>query len=166
VDDIGEEIDNIRGVINNFQVPNYFILLIRTIGMLNGMAYRLSPEVNIIEIAKPYIREFFLGAREESIKQVIVSLRRKLSELADLPSQTHAFLKKANRGELSFRLGKADVQGMANRLTSLSDVLLLVILTVNASTAALFFAFLGNETPTLFAAGSAMVSVFWRSTSC
>jgi predicted unusual protein kinase regulating ubiquinone biosynthesis (AarF/ABC1/UbiB family) len=38
VDDIGEEIDTIRTVINNFQVPNYFILLVRTIGMLNGMA--------------------------------------------------------------------------------------------------------------------------------
>jgi len=156
VDDIGEEINNIRGVINNFQVPNYFILLIRTIGMLNGMAYRLNPEVNIIEIAKPYIKEFFLGAREESIKQAFVTLKRKLSELADLPSQTHAFLKKANRGELSFRIGKADMRGMSNRLTSLSDVLLLVILTVNASTAALFFAFLGNQTPSLVAAGSAV----------
>ena len=51
VDDIGEEIRNIRGVIDNFQVPNYFIMLGRTIGMLNGMAYRLNPEVNIIEIA-------------------------------------------------------------------------------------------------------------------
>jgi predicted unusual protein kinase regulating ubiquinone biosynthesis (AarF/ABC1/UbiB family) len=147
VDDIGEEINNIRGVINNFQVPNYFILLIRTIGMLNGMAYRLNPEVNIIEISKPYIKEFFLGAREESIQQAFVSLKRKLSELVDLPSEAHAFLKKANRGELSFRIGKADMRGMSNRLTSLSDVLLLVILTVNASTAALFFAFLGNQTP-------------------
>jgi predicted unusual protein kinase regulating ubiquinone biosynthesis (AarF/ABC1/UbiB family) len=156
VDDIGEEINNVRGVINNFQVPNYFILLIRTIGMLNGMAYRLNPEVNIIEISKPYIKEFFLGAREESIQQAFVSLKRKLSELVDLPSEAHAFLKKANRGELSFRIGKADMQGMANRLTSLSDVLLLVILTVNASTAALFFAFLGNQTPSLIAAGSAV----------
>jgi predicted unusual protein kinase regulating ubiquinone biosynthesis (AarF/ABC1/UbiB family) len=157
VDQIGEEINNIRSVINNFQVPNYFILLIRTIGMLNGMAYRLSPEVNIIEIAKPYIKEFFRGTREESINQVFVSLRRTLSELIDLPAQTHAFLKKANRGELSFKLGKTDMQGMAGRLTSLSDALLLVILTVNASTAALFFAFLGKKTPSLVAAGSAVV---------
>jgi ubiquinone biosynthesis protein len=157
VDDIGEEIDNIRSVINNFQVPNYFILLIRTIGMLNGMAYRLNPDVNIIEIAKPYIREFLWGTREESINQVFVSLKRKLTELVDLPAQTHAFFKKANRGELSFKLGKADMQGMANRLTSISDVLLLVILTVNASTAALFFAFLGNQTPSLVAAGSAVL---------
>ncbi len=157
VDQIGDEIDNIRSVINNFQVPNYFILLIRTIGMLNGMAYRLSPEVNIIEIAKPYVKEFFRGSREDSINQVFVSLRRTLSELIDLPAQTHAFLKKANRGELSFKLGKADMQGMGSRLTSLSDALLLVILTVNASTAALFFAFLGKKMPSLVAAGSAVV---------
>jgi predicted unusual protein kinase regulating ubiquinone biosynthesis (AarF/ABC1/UbiB family) len=116
VDDIGEELDNVRDVINNFQVPNYFILLIRTIGMLNGMSYRLNPEVNIIEIAKPYVREFFIGTREEGINQVFISLKKKFSELADLPSQAHAFLMKANRGDLSFRIGKADMQGMAKRL--------------------------------------------------
>ncbi|MGE5301241.1 MAG: ABC1 kinase family protein [Acidobacteriota bacterium] len=157
VDDIAEELDNVRGVINNFQVPNYFILLLRTIGMLNGMAYRLSPEVNIIEIAKPYVREFFSGTREEGITQVFASLKKKALELADLPSQAHAFLMKANRGDLSFKLSRADMQGMAKQLTSLSDVMLLVILTVNASTAALFFAFLGNPTPSLVAAGSAVL---------
>ena len=164
VDDIGEEIDTLRSVINNFQVPNYFILLVRTIGMLNGMAYRLNPDVNIIEIAKPYIKEFFRGGQAEGMNQAFVSLRKKLLELADIPSQAHTFLRKANRGDLSFRIGKADMQGLANRLTSLSDVLLLVILTVNASTAALFFAFLGNQTTSVIAAGSAvllsLISVF------
>lgn len=156
VDDIGEEIANIRSVIHNFQVPNYFILLIRTIGMLNGMAYRLNPEVNIIEIATPYIKEFFRGTREDSINQVFSTLRKKLLELIDLPSQAHAFIKKANRGELSFRIAKGDMRDIAGRLTSFSDVMLFVILTVNASTAALFFAFMGNRTPTLIAAGSAL----------
>jgi len=164
VDDIGEEIDSVRTVINNFQVPNYFILLVRTIGMLNGMAYRLNPDVNIIEIAKPYIKEFFRGGQEEGMNQAFAILRKKVLELADIPSQAHAFLRKANRGDLSFRIGKADMQGLANRLTSLSDVLLLVILTVNASTAALFFAFMGNQTASVVAAGSAvllsLISVF------
>jgi len=164
VDDIGEEIDTVRTVINNFQVPNYFILLVRTIGMLNGMAYRLNPDVNIIEIARPYIKEFFRGEQQEGMNQAFATLRKKLLELADLPSQAHAFLRKANKGDLSFRIGKADMQGLANRLTSLSDVLLLVILTVNASTAALFFAFMGNQTASVVAAGSAvllsLISVF------
>ena len=164
VDDIGVEINNILSVINNFQVPNYFILLGRTIGMLNGMAYRLNPEVNIIEIGKPYIKEFFRGTQEDSINRVIGTLKKKLLELVDLPSQTYAFLKKANRGELSFKIGKAEIHGVTKQLTSLSDVMLLVILTVNASTAALFFALLGNQMPSLVAAGSAvllsLVSVF------
>lgn len=157
VDDVGEEIKHVRNVIHNFQVPNYFILLIRTVGMLNGMAYRLNPEVNIIEIAKPYVKEFFRGTREESIKQAIGSLERRLLEFVDLPSQAYAFLKKANRGELSFKVGKAEIQGVTKQLTSLSDVMLLVILTVNASTAGLFFALMGNQTPSLVAAGSAVL---------
>ena len=157
VDDIGDEINALRSVIDNFQVPNYFILLGRTIGMLNGMAYRLNPEVNIIEIAKPYIREFFRGTQEESINHAFVMIKRRLLDLADLPTQAHAFLKKANRGELSVKLGKTEIQGIATRLTSLSDVLLLVILTVNASTAGLFFALMGNQTPSLVAAGSGVL---------
>jgi len=157
VDDIGDEINALRSVIDNFQVPNYFILLGRTIGMLNGMSYRLNPEVNIIEIAKPYIREFFRGTQEESINHAFVMIKRRLLDLADLPTQAHAFLKKANRGELSVKLGKTEIQGIATRLTSLSDVLLLVILTVNASTAGLFFALMGNQTPSLVAAGSGVL---------
>jgi ubiquinone biosynthesis protein len=157
VDDIAEEINNIRGVIHNFQVPNYFMLLLRTVGMLNGMAYRLNPDLNIIEISRPYIKEFFMGTREEGIHHILISLKKKLSDLVDLPSQAHAFLRRANRGELSFRIGKGDMKGIATQLTSVSDVLLLVILTVNASTAGLFFALMGNQTPSLVAAGSAVL---------
>ena len=84
--------------------------------------------------------------------------------MVDLPTQARAFLKKANRGELSFKMGKAEMKGITGQLTSISDVLLLVILTVNASTAALFFALLGNQTPSLVVAAAAvllsLVSVF------
>lgn len=157
VDDIGEEINNIRGVIDNFQVPNYFILLGRTIGMLNGMAYRLNPDVNIIEIGKPYIREFFRGSREERVNQIFSTVKKRFWELIDFPSQAQALLKRANRGELSFKIAKAEIQGIAGQLASLSDVMLLVILTVTASSAGLFFALLGNKTPSIIAAGISLL---------
>lgn len=160
VDDIGDEINNIRSVIHNFQVPNYFMLLGRTIGMLNGMAYRLNPEVNIIEIGKPYIKEFFRGSKEERVDQVFDTIRKKVMELADLPSQTHDFLRKANRGELSFRISKSDMQGLGKQLSSLSDVMLIVILTVNASTAGLFLVLLGYQTASRVVAGSAVLLSF------
>lgn len=157
IDDIGNEIINIRGVLDNFQVPNYFILLGRTIGMLNGMAYRLNPEVNIIEIGKPYIKEFLAGSRQERIKQAILTIEKKFWNFIDLPSQAEAFLKKANRGELSFKISKAEMRGITGRLTSLTDVMLLVILTVTASSAGLFFALLGNKTPSIIAAGMSLL---------
>jgi predicted unusual protein kinase regulating ubiquinone biosynthesis (AarF/ABC1/UbiB family) len=157
VDDIAEEINNVRGVIDNFQVPNYFILLGRTIGMLNGMAYRLNPEVNIIEIGKPYVREFFRGTQEERINQLFSTVKKRFWELVDLPSQAQSFLKKASRGELSFKIAKTEMQDITGQLASLADVMLLVILTVTASSAGLFFALLGNKTPSIFAAG---VSLF------
>ena len=160
VDDIGDEINNIRSVIHNFQVPNYFMLLGRTIGMLNGMAYRLNPEVNIIEIGKPYIKEFFRGSKEERADQVIDTIRKKVMELAGLPSQAHNLLKKANRGELSFRISKSDMQGLGKQLSSLSDVMLIVILTVNASTAGLFLVLLGYQTASRVVAGSAVFLSF------
>jgi ubiquinone biosynthesis protein len=160
VDDIGDEINNIRSVIHNFQVPNYFMLLGRTIGMLNGMAYRLNPDVNIIEIGKPYIKEFFRGGKEERADQVIDTIRKKVMELADLPSQAHKLLKKANRGELSFRISKSDMQGLGKQLSSLSDVMLIVILTVNASTAGLFLVLLGYQTASRIVAGSAVFLSF------
>lgn len=157
LDDIGEEINNVRSVIDNFQVPNYFMLLIRTVSMLNGMAYRLNPDVNIIEISKPYIKEFFVGSQQEGAGHLLDSIRKKVMEVVNLPSQAHDFFKKANRGELSFRIAKADMLGMGKQLTSLSDVMLIVILTVNASTAGLFLVLLGYHAASRFAAGTAVL---------
>lgn len=161
VDDIGDEINNIRGVIHNFQVPNYFVLLARTIGMLNGMAYRLNPDVNILEIGKPYIKEFFKGSKEERVDQVIDTVTKKIRELVDLPSQAHDLLTKANRGELSVRIAKSDMEGLGKQLSSLSDVMLIVILTVNASTAGLFLVLLGHHAASRVVAGAAVFLSFF-----
>ena len=81
-------------------------------------------------------------------------------DLADLPSQANDFLKKANRGELSFKIAKSDIQGIGKQLATLSDVMLLVILTVNASTAGLFLVLLGNHMASRIAAGSAVLLSF------
>lgn len=161
LDDIGDEIRNVRGVIDNFQVPNYFMLLIRTIAMLNGMSYRLYPEVNIIEISKPYIRGFFKGTREEQVDQALDTIRKKLTELADLPSQANDFLKKANRGELSVRIAKADIKEVGRQVSKMTNTMLIVVLTVNASSAALFLALQGHHPASRVAAGAAVLLSFY-----
>lgn len=157
IDDISREIENVIGIIEYIQVPNNFILLGRSIGMLNGIAFSLNPEINIIEIGKPYIKEFFRGNRQEQTREFLSEFQKKVLELWRLPSQMGDFLGKANRGDLSFKLAKSDIQGIASQVKSLTNVMMLVILAVTSATSALFFVLLENKPLAIIAAGASII---------
>ena len=157
INDISDEIENVIGIIEYIQVPNNFILLGRSIGMLNGIAFSLNPEINIIEIGKPYIKEFLTGDRQEQTREFLAELQKKVLELWRLPSQMGDFLAKANRGDLSFKLAKSDIQGIATQVKSLTNVMMLVILAVTSATSALFFVLIENKPLALIAAGASII---------
>jgi len=157
VDDISEEIENIISIIKYIQIPNNFILLGRTIGILNGIAFNLNPEINIIEIGKPYIKEFLRGSHREQREQLFTCLREKMISLWELPSQLNEFLSKANRGELSFRLSKSEMRKITGQFKSMTNVMMLVILTVTTAASSLFFILIGNKALALVAAAAAVI---------
>lgn len=152
VNDVAAEIERIFSVIEYLQIPNNFILLGRAIGMLNGIAFQLNPEVNIIEIGKPFIREFFMGSRSEQAERAWESLRERVLTLWRLPSRLEEFLVKAGKGDLSFKLPKSEIDMIASQFRVMTNVMMLVILTVTAASSALFFILMGSETLTLTAA--------------
>jgi predicted unusual protein kinase regulating ubiquinone biosynthesis (AarF/ABC1/UbiB family) len=154
IDDISEDIENVIGIIKFIQIPNNFILLGRTIGMLNGIAFTLNPELNMIGIATPYVKEFLRGGPEERRRHFLNSVRERISDLWDFPARVDEFLTKANRGELAFRLSKPELEEITGRLKSISNVMMLVILTVTAASAALLFLLIGSRTSSLIAAGA------------
>lgn len=157
VDDIAKEIEKIIDIIEYIQIPNNFILLGRTIGILNGIAYRLNPEVNIIEIGKPYIKEFLRGTGREQRRQVLDDLQEKILDLWRLPAQVSSLLTKAHRGELSFRLAKSEMQEITGQFRAMTNVMMLVILTVTTAAASLFLFLLGLKTLSAASAGAAVV---------
>jgi predicted unusual protein kinase regulating ubiquinone biosynthesis (AarF/ABC1/UbiB family) len=55
--EIAEDVEQFFRVSHALQVPNNFILFGRTAGMLNGLCAKLDPELNLIELAKPYASE-------------------------------------------------------------------------------------------------------------
>jgi predicted unusual protein kinase regulating ubiquinone biosynthesis (AarF/ABC1/UbiB family) len=157
VEDISKEIENIIGVIRYIQIPNNFILLGRTVGILNGISFKLNPDVNIIEIGKPFIKEFLRGTGEEQRKEFFKAAREKVFDLWNLPARVDEFLTKANRGELSFRLSKPEIREITGQIKSLTDVMMLVVLTVTTSVIALFFIIIGAKTLPLVAAGASII---------
>jgi ubiquinone biosynthesis protein len=157
VEDISEEIESIIRVVRYIQIPNNFILLGRTIGILNGISFKLNPDVNIIEIGKPFIKEFLRGTGEEQRKEFLKAAREKVLDLWNLPARVEEFLTKANRGELSFKLSKPEIREITSQIKSLTDVMMLVVLTVTTSVIALFFIIIGAKKLPLIAAGASII---------
>lgn len=157
VDDISREISNVFGIVRYIQIPNNFILLGRTIGILNGIAFRLNPDINIIEIGKPYIKEFLRGGREEQTRQLLNVLKERIADALELPGQLKELLTRANRGDLSFKLSKSEIRDITGPVKSLTNVMMLVVLTVTMAASSLFFILIDSRPFAVLTAGASVV---------
>jgi predicted unusual protein kinase regulating ubiquinone biosynthesis (AarF/ABC1/UbiB family) len=155
INDISTDIENVMAAFEFVQMPNNFILLGRTIGMLNGIAYMLNPEANMIEIATPYIKQFLSG--DEQTKVFIDTAREKITDMLNLPSHLNELIMKANRGELSFKLSKTEIQEITGQFRSMTNVLMIVVLSLTSATAALYFDLTGRASIAYFTSAAAVI---------
>jgi len=165
IDDIWNEIDNVLGIVDFLQIPNNFILLGRTIGILNGIAFRLNPEINIIEIGTPFIKEFLKGGKKEQVELILKELKDTSTKLWRIPSLLDEFLHRANRGDLIVRMSHSDVEKTTDQFASITKIMMLVILTVTSAVGALFFEMIHQRVLALSAAASSILLGFisvWR----
>jgi predicted unusual protein kinase regulating ubiquinone biosynthesis (AarF/ABC1/UbiB family) len=156
IDDIWKEIEHGIEIIEFIQIPNNFILLGRTIGILNGIAFKLNPEVNIIEIGTPFIKEFLRGGTREQIETILKELKDTSIKLWRIPSHLDEFLYRANRGDLMVRMSHSDIEKTADQFTFITRILMMVILTVTMAVAALFFEMIHQRVLAVIAAASSI----------
>jgi predicted unusual protein kinase regulating ubiquinone biosynthesis (AarF/ABC1/UbiB family) len=156
LDDIWKEIDNIIKVIDFIQIPNNFILLGRTVGILNGISSKLNPEINIIEIGKPFVKEFLTGGRKEQIESVLKELKDTGIKLWRIPSLLDEFFNKVNRGNMMVKLTQSDIEKITGQFTSITKIMMMVILTVTTAVAALFFEMINQKVLAVIAAVSSV----------
>jgi predicted unusual protein kinase regulating ubiquinone biosynthesis (AarF/ABC1/UbiB family) len=156
IDDIWKEIENVIDVLDFMQIPNNFILLGRTIGILNGVAYRLNPEANIIEIGTPFIKEFLRGGRREQVESILKELKDTGMKLWRIPSLMDEFFHRANRGDLVVRMSHSDTEKITDQFASITRIMMLVILTVTMAVAALFFEMIHQSIIAIIAAATSI----------
>ncbi len=156
VDDIWKEIENVINVLDFIQIPNNFILLGRTIGILNGISFSLNPEINIIEIGKPFIKEFLKSSTKEQVNLIAREFKDTGIKLWRLPSLLADFLNMANKGDIMVRLSQSDIEKITGQFTSITRVMMLVILTVTAAVGVLFFEIINQRA---LAAAAAALSI-------
>lgn len=118
LDDIARDLRELFRVYPYLQLPNHFIILGRTVGMLSGLNAQLDPDLNMIELAAPHVREF-LAAEEAAVETVFQKILDWGETLLGLPKLLELHLKSAQREELRSQRSMDDFQPMFDRLTRL-----------------------------------------------
>ena len=86
-----------------FHVSRDFVLLERTILLLTGVCTQLDPDLNPMEVIRPYLQDFVLGNRDWAQIALDAAKETALKALT-LPDDLRKYLTKANRGELEYKV--------------------------------------------------------------
>jgi predicted unusual protein kinase regulating ubiquinone biosynthesis (AarF/ABC1/UbiB family) len=116
---IRQDLAQVFGIWSSIQLPNNFILIGRVVGMLNGLTARLDPDINIIEIATPSVREFFRGKQEGFFKELLNQGKTMGRTLASLPVSVQEFFDLANHGQFRTQMSSEDVTGVLVKIYKL-----------------------------------------------
>lgn len=123
----GSSLDRLRKEISmkeltsTVQVPKDWVLLDRTLALVIGISTTIAPELNPMEVIKPYMKRLIL--RDGGLKNMIIdTIKQQVTGLLGLPTEMSRFLKKANNGEL-----KLGANGNQNKLYFLGQQLILAL---------------------------------------
>ena len=105
----------LRELSGAFHVPRDFVLLERTILLLTGVCTELDPELNPMEVIRPYLQQFVLGNRDWA--QIALEAAKDMALKAlTIPDDLRKYLTRANRGEAEVRVkGLAQAAGVVYR---------------------------------------------------
>ncbi|MBL4577104.1 MAG: AarF/ABC1/UbiB kinase family protein [Flavobacteriales bacterium] len=91
-------------VSNTIRIPKDYILLNRTIVLLSGDAFQLAPELNTLEVIRPYMKQQLLDEDNGFYKMAIKAIKSQITTALSLPSELSRFLKAANESEMEQEL--------------------------------------------------------------
>lgn len=98
---------SIKELTSTIQVPKDWILLERTIMLLDGVTAKIAPDYKPLDTIKPYLKKLVL--KNGGLRKIIWGvLKKQLTTLLSLPKKTDKFLTKANNGELEFGIRDLD----------------------------------------------------------
>lgn len=97
------DIISIKDLTNSFQVPKDYILLNRMIILAGGISAELAPNLNPLEVVKPYITGFVIPDLKDLPKFILDFGKKNLANVITLPLELQKVLLKIKRGEVVVR---------------------------------------------------------------
>ncbi len=88
---------------SSIHIPRDCVLLERTLLLLTGTCTQLDPDMNPMQIVRPYLEKFVLGNRDWT-QIAIEAIRDTALKAVGLPEAVDNFIKRAVRGELEMKV--------------------------------------------------------------
>ena len=93
----------LRELSEAFHIPRDWVFLERTMLLLTGVCTTLDPEMNPVEIIRPYVQDFVLGNRDWA--QIALEAAKDMALKAiTIPDDLRKYLLRANRGEAEVKV--------------------------------------------------------------
>ncbi|MBR9920613.1 MAG: AarF/ABC1/UbiB kinase family protein [Bacteroidetes bacterium] len=95
---------DLRELTQAFEIPKDWVLLNRTITLLGGLTNQVAPDLNPIQVVRPFIKKHLVFTRDGLTGIVWDTLKTQAAAAIALPGDTHRFLKMANKGDLEVQI--------------------------------------------------------------
>jgi ubiquinone biosynthesis protein len=118
---------------NKIIMPDYFILLFKGVTLIEGAGRLLSPEMDVIKSAQPYISKIMLQRLNPNylIEKGFQKLTVLQNDLQNIPIEARNILSRLNEGELTFKTKSEDLK-QTNLLLKQSVTNLIIALILGA----------------------------------
>lgn len=127
-----------------FQLPENFLLLVRSISLISGVTSSLNREFNMWDAVDPFARTLLNGGANSTLKALGRELAKQATTLLQLPSKLDDLVARLERGELSVRQPEVErrlrlLNASVSRIgsTALFGILLFAGLQLQATSATL-----------------------------
>jgi ubiquinone biosynthesis protein len=128
-----EYLEDVLGVVRRqrLQLPAELALLLKTLGMSEGLWRQLDPHFNAAEVAEPFVREAAqqMYAPQAWGKRMLHAAGDTVELGAYLPGQIRRIAARIDRGELEVTLRHRDLDEVLNRLSSMVSRMSIAIVT-------------------------------------
>ena len=127
----------LNGIAGTVQVPKDYVLLNRMLTLLLGLCNTLAPELNPLDVVRPYAQEFVMGEKGDTLTYIKNFLKNSLSNALALPDELRTVLQKTRSGQLEML--NPDVRDSARLLYLAIHQVLFVLLSAGSATAAWYW---------------------------
>jgi ubiquinone biosynthesis protein len=100
------------------RIPQQYALLAKALITVEGVAKKLYPQINIIEVAKPYVMELMRQkfGPEKMVERVLEESKTYAFQLFDFPRQLYFLVSSLKRGDFQIRYRQDDLKEVSRSI--------------------------------------------------